>query len=338
MNTELPPMPKGEAMSQAEVERLLVATAENATAADALTAAKEPVPDGQSPQRHEFPQISSFSALELRTLKARHEEYMRALASQLSGHLRSECLVQMTKLETVRFQPWIDSLPNPTHLALFRLDPPGSVCLLEIPPRLGLSVIDRELGGPGVFPDDLRELTQMEIRLLCRVIDVFTKEWCNVWRDALELRPVLLRHETCPQFVRPHAPDVVLLALGIEIRMGDLMEQVQMAFPHSLLEQILLKLDPEADGKKKANTARPAALPQWNPGFNNIEMRVSAEWFGMEMTAGQLGELKPGDILPVSAATAGRVRVLVDAAPKFVGDLGKCGQQWAVKISGKHGG
>jgi flagellar motor switch protein FliM len=336
MNTELPPMPKGDAMSQAEVERLLVATAEQA--AGAMPGVEEGGPDQQSPPRHEFPQMSVFSPVHLRALRARHEEYVLALGNRLSGQLRLECGLKMTRLDTVRFQPFINGLANPTHLVLFQLDPPGSICLLEIPPRLGLCMIDRELGGPGVFPDDPRDLTKMEIKLLLRMIDIFTTEWCNAWRDALELRPVLLRHETCTQFVRTHAPDLMLLVLGIEVRIGDLVEQVQMAFPVSMLEPLLLKLEPDPEKSKKGAPAKPAAAPQWNPQLNGIEMRVSAEWFGLEMTARELGELKPGDVLPVSAATAGRVQVLIDSAPKFLGELGKCGEQWAVKISGKHGG
>ena len=59
MNTELPPMPKSEAMSQAEVERLLVATAEQA-AAGAMPPPGEGVPDQQSPPRHEFPANFDF--------------------------------------------------------------------------------------------------------------------------------------------------------------------------------------------------------------------------------------------------------------------------------------
>jgi flagellar motor switch protein FliM len=335
MNTELPPMPKSEAMSQAEVEKLLVATAE-ASAAGA--APDETGPGQQSLPRHEFPPISYFSALQLRTLRARHKDYMRALAGRLSGHLRSDCGLKMTKLDTVRFQSFLDGLSNPTHLTIFQLDPPGSVCLLEIPPRLGLSMIDRELGGPGVFPDEPRDLTKMEIRLLARVIDILTVEWCNIWRDALELRPVLLRHETCAQFVRVHAPEVMLLVLGLEVRIGDVVEQVQMAFPLSALEPLLLKLDPETENNKKGNAAQPAVPARWNPQLNDVEMRVSAEWFGLEMTGRQLAELKPGDVLPVTAETAGRVQLLIDSAPKFLGELGKIGQQWAVKISGKHGG
>ena len=71
-----------------------------------------------------------------------------------------ECGLKMTKLETVRFQPFISGLSNPTHLVLFQLDPPGSICLLEIPPRLGLCLIDRELGAPESFPEEPRDPDQ----------------------------------------------------------------------------------------------------------------------------------------------------------------------------------
>jgi flagellar motor switch protein FliM len=332
-------MPQSQTMSQADVERLLATVeAQDPSLASPIPSLKDAASGQGSPHRHEFPQMSSFSASELRTLRVRHEEYIRQLGGRLSGHLRIECGLQMSKLETARFQPLMEGLANPTHLALLRLDPLGSICLLEIPPRLGLSMIDRELGGPGVFPDDPRDLTKMEVRLLSRTIDLITMEWCNTWRDALECRPVLLRHETCGRYVQIHAPDLMLLVLGMEVRIGDVVEQIQMSFPHPALEALLLKLNADIENSDKGSKPKAPPPVQWNPGFNQVEMRVSAEWFGMEMTAGQLGEIKPGDILPVPAGTAGRVQVLVDSAPKFMGDLGKCGQQWAVKISGKHGG
>lgn len=325
-------MPQPQAMTQEEVEQLLVA-------AEAQQAMTESLGTGMpgSAQRHEFPQISSFSAAEMRIIKSRYEEFIRAVGGRLSAHLRTECGLQLTRLEAERFQPLMDKLANPTHLTLFRVDPPGSICLLEIPPKLALSLIDRELGGPGVFPDEPRDLTRIELRLLSRLIDIFTSEWCNAWRDALDCRAVVLRHETSGQYVKVPASDTMLLVLVMEIRIGDMVEQMQLAAPHPALEAVLKKLNADTEAGEQNKPARPAA-PAWNPGLNQIEMRISAEWFGLEMTAGQLGELKPGDVLPVPAATAAKAQVLIDSVPKFVGDLGKCGPQWAVKISGKHGG
>lgn len=327
-------MPEPQTMTQAEVEQLL-AVAE----AQATTPLGEGLPGQPGSALHpEFPKISSFSAGEMRIIKSRHEEFIRAAGGRLSGHLRTECGLQLTKLESERFQPLMDKLPNPTHLTLFRLDPSGSVALLEIPPKLALNLVDRELGGPGLFPDEPRDLTKIETRLLTRLIDIFTSEWCNTWRDAIECKPVVLRYETSGQYVKVHGPDVMLLVLGMELRIGDMVEQMQLAVPHPVLEAMMKKLNAETEAGEKSKTARAPAPPAWNPGLNQLELRISAEWSDLELTAAQLGDLKPGDVLPVPAATAQKVQILVHGLPKFVGDLGKCGQQWAVKISSRHGG
>jgi flagellar motor switch protein FliM len=335
MNANPPPMPPGQSMSQSEVERLL------ASVGDLDPAAGGPVP--QSPgsshehgslTRHVFPPVSSFSAGQLRTLRVRHEEYIRALASRFSGHLRLECGLQMSKLETVRFQQYVEGLSNPTHLVLFRLEPLKGICLLDIPPHLALGLVDRELGGPGVFQDDPRELTKMETRLVSRVVDIITGEWCANWGDLLEFRPLLLRHETSGRFLQTHAPDQLLLVLGMEVRIGDLVEQMQMAFPYSILEPLLLKANSDIETVKKAAAAQPAARPRWDSALDDVEIQVRAEWPGAELTVSQLGGLKCGDIIPIGPGAADGIRLSLGATPKFLGHLGVSGRRWAVKITG----
>src|SRR5580698_6851251 len=143
------PMPENEAMSQAEVEQLLVAAERSeAAAAEATTAVEtitSPAPEDLAPQpspRHDFPAASLFSELEWRSLRARHEDYVRALNGRLSAHLHLECSLQLTKLEPVRFKNFLAGVSNPTHLTMFRLEPFAGTTLLDITPRLALSLVD----------------------------------------------------------------------------------------------------------------------------------------------------------------------------------------------------
>ena len=135
----LPAGPTTQNLSQSEVESLL-----------AMVDGRE---SGASPvlvTRREFPQLSSFSPDQLRKLRLRCDSFITSLNARLSSHLRLECTHQLTKLESVRYQQFVHALPNPTHLTLFTLEPLAGVCLLDIPPRLALSIVDRELGGPAV--------------------------------------------------------------------------------------------------------------------------------------------------------------------------------------------
>ena len=50
------------------------------------------------------------------------------------------------------FEKLIDEFLNPTYIALLKFEPLKGTCLLEIPTQLGLSIVDRELGGTGDVP------------------------------------------------------------------------------------------------------------------------------------------------------------------------------------------
>jgi flagellar motor switch protein FliM len=318
----------GETVSQSEIERLL------AQMGDADVAATETGPPAHAPaQRHEFPRLSSFSSGELRKLRVRQEDFITSLAGKLSLHLGLEVGLELARLETVSFQRFTQTLAHPTHLTLLRLEPLGGTCLLEIPPHLASCIVDRELGGPGVGPEESRELGKMEARLLVRVIELMVGEWCGIWSDLRDLRPVLLKHENSAQGLQTCAPETTMLILGVTTRIGQVAEQIQFAFPHFTLEPLVAQLNPAA-----GNDAPPVAAPapvklKWNRLLEEIEISVSAGLPVLPLTARRLAEMKPGEIIPLPAALTGQVRVCLAATPRFVGTLGVSNGRWAVKIS-----
>lgn len=318
-------------MSQAEVERLL-AVVENQTAAAGTAPDGTPGAAGPLGGQLEFPVAAAFSEPEFRVLRMRHEEYIKSLAGRLAAHLRMECGLQLTKLEALRFKAFTDGLSNPTHLAVFRLEPWKGTCLMDVPPRLALSLVDRELGGPGVFEDEARDLTRLETQLLSRFIDLIAGEWCASWGQKVEFRPAVIRHETCPRYLNTHAPDETLLVLGMELRMGEVAERIHMAFPLPILEPLLAKLNAEMHAGEVNEKTAPAAAPRWNPAMDDLPVRLTAQWQGVELTARELGELKPGDVLRIAPGTADRIELLLESAPKYQGSLGTLGPNWAVKI------
>jgi flagellar motor switch protein FliM len=294
----------------------------------------EKAQSSNSSPRHEFPSVSSLSTVELRKLRMRHENFLQTLSARLSLHFRLECNLQMLKLETAPFRLFVDSLNNPTHLCLFKLEPFRGVSFLDIPLRMAMCVIDRELGGPGRAAEEARELSKMEARLLNRVVDIMVAEWCQEWSDMAELRPAMIRSENNGRFLQTHQPHTPMLVLGVEVRLGALVEQMHFAFPCRSLEPILVKLnsDPDADNADEPDRASNRPVP-WNQAFYDIGIKVTAELPDVEITARQLGDLKPGDFIPVSAANASQIQVYLESQPKFVGNLGVAGDQLAVQIS-----
>ena len=320
-----------EVVSQSEIENLLAMV--GGEGADLTALGNQDNSESAHVHRYEFPSASSLTTIELRKLRVRHEEFIQTLASRLSLHFRLEVNLQMLRLDTVPFRQFVDGLNNPTHIDIFKLEPFRGVCLLDIPLRLAMCIIDRELGGTARASDDARELSKMEERLLHRVVEVIIGEWCAAWASTMELRPVLLRTENNGRFVQGHQPHTSMLVLGLEARIGLLVEQMQFAFPCNALEPILIKLNQEAEMLDDNEEAKRVVPTHWNPEFNEMGLRISADLPDLELSARELGDLKPGDVIPFNADLAKKIQIYLEASPKFVGTLGVSGKQLAVQIS-----
>lgn len=320
-------------MSQSEVERLLAMVGGGDTVSTEVNA-----PHGEGGaepvlvSHHDFPQLSSFSADQLRKLRLRCEAFINSLVASLSGHFRLECSLRMTKLETVRYQQFVNSLATPTHLTLFKLDPAPGVCLLDVPPRLALCFVDRELGGPGICEEEPRDLTPIEAKLAAKVVSVMLTDWANTWADTMQLRPAQIRNETSGRFLQTSPSETMMLSIGLETKMAQSTEEIQMAIPQSILEPLMQKLSSDLESVEKAGAAQPERELRWNPAYNDIPLQITARWHAMEMTAREVAALKPGDVVPLRQDSDSQVELSLDSMPKFGGMLGTSGRKLAVKI------
>ena len=112
-----------------------------------------------------------------------------------------------------------------------------------------------------------------------------------------------------------------------------MVEQMQFAFPHPMLEPLTLKLGAGVIGGKKPGLAAKTAPPRWNSLFDELEVEVKAELPKIQLQARQLAGLKPGDILPLPPELVSQVRLLFANHSGFVGSLGDSNQRRAVKIT-----
>jgi flagellar motor switch protein FliM len=326
------PASNAEVLTQADVERLLAQVTEQEAATT--------VPQTDAPperrvsaavQPYDFRQPAFLTANQLRKLRLRHEEFLRSLAARLSIYLRLEFAVQMSKLQTVLFQKFAESLPNPTHLTLFKVEPLRGICLLEIPRRLGLTIVDRLLGGPAQAANAERDLSEIEVTLLDQVTQIILREWCSLWTQLKrEVRPTILGHESNGRFLETAARDAVMLVLAAEARMGDCIEQMQFGIPFYTLETLVRDSEKELEQKTVAATKTPA---RWSPEFNDVQVPVTALWPEQEVTLRDLSRLKVGDVLVLDERATSQVYLRLARSEKFAGRLGTRGKSWAVEIT-----
>lgn len=320
-------------LDQSEIDKLL---------SEATTPAKQQVfrADGKRVEG-ELPKIETYdfrnpvflTEVELRRLRLLHEDFIRYLTARLSLFLRMEFALKMAKLTTLTYAKFTDGLPNPTHLCLFKAEPLLGVGILDINPRLALTLVDRMLGGRGHSVKLERYLTEIEIALLEDIIMIVLEEWCHQWKHEKELHPQLIGHENNGRFLQTSPKDAIILALTLEVNFGDCSEQIQIGVPYYTIEPMVRAM--QVRRQKDATPGTTSLKAEWKPIYEHITIPARAEWDAFELTLREICNLRVGDVIEMPAGILDETRVSLNGTPKFVGTVGLDSDRVAVKLTKK---
>jgi len=311
------------------------AIAFDALAPEPATSPQPAVPPPEEPKESIQPfavrKPSLLTASELRRLGLRHDDFARLLATRLSIHLRLEIGVKVLSLDSCFYPQFLERLANPSQIALFSVEGLDGVGLLDVPPQLGIALVDRLLGGAGKTMTLDRDLTEIETALLDQIVDLVLKEWCQVVASMPAAKPGILGHETNPRFLQTASSDTSLFIATIELHLNEFAEKVHFALPYPMLQPVIRKLNPPLESRKQAPLTSSASL-KWNRSLDSVAVPLSVEWDGLEIDARKLAELNVGDVLPLAAERIENAAVRLGSVLKFKGRLGKCGRAWAVEL------
>ena len=175
--------------------------------------------------------------------------------------------------------------------------------------------------------------SEIELALLDQAVELVLAEWCNNWAGVEELTPSLLGHETSGQFMHTASHDAMMLVLAMEAKVGDCTEQIHLAMPCSALEPLIHKLNQATTSAAEETPRLPAAPLKWNRNFDEVPVPVTAIWDDLVLTAREVANLKPGDILPLDPRTTRQVTLRLADTPRFQGSLGTTSGKWAVAVT-----
>ena len=328
-----PSTPASDFLDQSEIDKLLAQTGESAQPKSVLLGGALPPGESAKVEAYDFRNPAFLSEAELRRLRLLHEDFIRYLSARLALYLRMEFSLKMAKLTTVAYSKFCESLPNPTHLSLFKVEPLNGVGILDVNPRLALTIADRLLGGRGHSVKAERYLTEIEIALIEDVIVIFLEEWCAQWKGEQELRPVLIGHENNGRFLQTSPKDAIVLALSLECNFGDCSEQIQIGVPYYTIEPVVKKM--QARRQKDTNLTHVAKRAEWQASYDRISVPVRAEWHAMELSLREITSLRVGDIVEMPANLCTETRVLLNGTPKFVGTVGLDSDRVAIQLTRK---
>jgi flagellar motor switch protein FliM len=283
-----------------------------------------------------FQKPEHLSADKLQRLRTKHENLVHELGGALSLFFRKDCIVRLSRIETITHSKLIDTLPAQTHLTLFHLSPLAGAGVMEVTPSLALTIVSRMLGSQGHAVTGDRNLTEIDLKMVDRFVEVILREYTSMWRVfETTLDYEIDGHDHSPRFLKLGEPDSVMVFLVMEVKFGTCAGFVRMGIPYIALEPLIAKLmAPPQGAALKPEVEHKPHFPLQEP-LMDVPINVRATWTGLKLKISELENLRKDDIFVLSEDVSNQTALFVSDVHKFSGQIGRKGERLAVRIDSK---
>jgi flagellar motor switch protein FliM len=323
----------GEVLSQEEVESLLSAMEGRGAAAPGATPAGLARP-GAKVSPYDFKRPERVGKEQMRALQTMHEGFGRNFGAALSALLRTIVEVKLTSVDQLTYSEFVFSLENPTCFNLINAPPLEGKLILDINLSLLYPIIDRLLGGSSEAAIPVRRpLTEIEMRLVSRITDLFLAEMQHAWENVLELKLSVDRVESNPQLVQIVPPNEVVVLISFEITLGDVRGMANLCITYNSIERISGQLTSNswvAYGKKPPTSQ---SIQQISGQLTGSLVEVVVDLAETHIATSDLLELQVGDIITTEKDVKQPLVVSIEGRPKFHADPGVLKGRKAVQVA-----
>jgi len=267
------------------------------------------------------------------TLEIIHDRFVRMFRLTLSNALRKVVDISVRSTELIKFGEFLNTLPVPSSLNLFRMSPLRGNAIMVLETRLVFTLIDLFFGGTGELEvkAEGRDFSAIEQRMIKRVVTSALEDLQQSWRPVFPVQISFSRSEVNPQFVAivPHSEVVVVVTFDVE--MGRAPMSITLCIPYSMIEPIRAKLN--AGFQSDQNEVDTTWLNRFRTNLQSAKVEVLVELGRAEMNVRDFLNLKPGDIVAVDQEVDKPLNVTVEGITKFRGHQGSYKGRQAMKVT-----
>jgi flagellar motor switch protein FliM len=308
-------------LSQQEIDNVFKKLRDNAAAED----------PSKKAQSYDFRRPDRIAKEQLRAIHLLHENFARNLASGLSAYLRAYVAVNLVSVEQLSFLEFTQCLPSPTSMVALGLKPFDGSAVLEINPALVFPILEMLLGGTGKVTTKInREITEIEQSILEGLLRIILNDLRTAWGAVAHMEFSIESHETEPQLLQFLAPSEAVVAISMEVRIGDTSGMMNIGIPSIIVKMLRQKFDQQWSVRKTMVTEEEHArmLRLIRPSLLHIDARLQGPRIGVR----DLLDLQEGDVLAFDYPVDRPLDVTVNGKLKYNGEIITTGRKRAFQV------
>jgi flagellar motor switch protein FliM len=296
------------------------------------------VPEGAPGTPHhsvyDFRRPERVSKEQLKGLQSLFEAFAREMSIALPPFLRTVVRIDLVSIDQLTYDEFILSISRPTALAVINMAPLEGNAVVEMNPAMVFPIVDRVLGGKGLAIQQPRELTEIENRIVQRIIVIMLECLKRSWEQLVEFRMSVVAQESDPLIVQIVAGSEMVVLVGYEIHVGDTSGSMNMCIPLMVLNPILDQISQQAHYKRRMSPEQAARTrEQVGKTLQKVRLGLDAVLGQAMLPLDEIARLQVGDIIQLDADVKNPITLEVGGVPRFAAQPGRRGDQSAVQIT-----
>jgi flagellar motor switch protein FliM len=240
--------------------------------------------------------------------------------------------VKLAGVDQLTYSEFVYSLETPTCFHVLRAEPLGENLILDANPSILFPLIDRLLGGQEASPPATRPLTDIELRLVARITNLFVDELKRTWEPLRPLDLRVERVESDPRSVRLLPPDEAVVLIGFELVVGAQRGMMHLCLPCNALEPICGQLTPTSRTSPNHGEPSPETTATAGRQVEGAVAELVVTLAESTVRPSDLLNLAVGDIIATEADIHTPLTVCVQGVPTFTARPGAYRGRKAIEV------
>jgi flagellar motor switch protein FliM len=262
------------------------------------------------------------------------DRLVRLMTTSLRNFTSDNVEVSLDRITSVRFGDYLNSIPLPAILAVFKAEEWDNFGLITVNSSLIYSIIDVLLGGrrgQSAIRVEGRPYTTIESNLIKRMIEVVLADAELAFKPLSPVKFAIDRLETNPRFAAISRPANAAILVRLRIDMEDRGGNVELLLPYATIEPIRDVLLQMFMGEKFGRD------PIWEghlaTEIGQAEIAVDAVLYEAKLPLKQLMKLQVGDTLALEIKPDALVAVRCGDVTLTEGRMGRVGDRVSVRVA-----
>lgn len=289
----------------------------------------------RSIKQYDFRRPDKFSRENLRAIQNVTAAFARLASSSLTSFLRSSTVIQLDSVEQVVYEEYVSQLANPTIVNLVEMGGvlPGRI-ILELSLPMGMTLLDRMMGGTGQVEPKQSELTDIEIAVLRRLSTLIVDSLREPWSSVVDVQPMLVETVFAAEYVQAALPADVGSLLKLSVQALGRRGSMSICIPHPVVEPIMDRLTTQVWAGSARRLTQEDDRARVLDRLNEVLLPVVVELGSTEISLAELVELGVGDVIRLDQSADADLKLLVGGLPRLTARPGLASGNRAVQVSG----